>query len=143
MDKFDTAAASTKTKGYGAAGYGLLMNMTLYVPGSTGYPVHYPASMGTENQGGADIVKHLSERSKACPEQKFALGGHSQGSFAVNAAIPKLSKEILERIVAVTAFGGLACLDAVKDRCISYCNAGDPVRFPLPHLLLNSLTNFH
>jgi len=125
--QFDTAAAKVWSKGYGAAGMSLFNNLTFLVPGATGYPVHYPAAMGTQDQGSADMIKHLEERSKACPQQKYALGGHSQGGFAVTGAVPKMSKDLLNRVVAVTMFGSPACNAQIKDRCISYCNSGDSV----------------
>jgi hypothetical protein len=36
------AAAGRWSKGYGAAGYSLLTNITKLVPDTTGYPVNYP-----------------------------------------------------------------------------------------------------
>jgi hypothetical protein len=125
-------SAGTWSKGYGAAGFSLFKNLTdskspSYIQGSDGYAVQYPAAMGTENQGAADMIKHLEQVSKACPQQKYALGGHSQGGFAVVNAVPKMSGELLKRITAITMFGSPACPNQVKDRCISFCNQGDTV----------------
>jgi alpha-beta hydrolase superfamily lysophospholipase len=97
------------------------------IPGSDGYPVNYPAAMGSQGQGTTDILRHLNEKIKACPNTKYALGGHSQGGFAVVDAGPKFTKEMLSRIVAVTMFGSPACPNQIKDRCISYCANGDSV----------------
>jgi hypothetical protein len=119
------------SKGYGAAGASLLSNITALVPGATGYPVNYLASMGTEDKGMQDMVRHITERAKACPDQKYVIGGHSQGSFAVQLAIPKFAPDVLARIVAVTHFGGKPCLPAVENRYMSYCNKSDPVCVPL------------
>jgi hypothetical protein len=105
----------------------LYNNLTVYVPGTTGYPVHYPAAMGSQGQGTTDLLKHMTQKMKECPQQRYALGGHSQGGFAVVDAVPKMSKEMLDKVVAITMFGSPDCPKAVKDRCISYCNAGDPV----------------
>ena len=121
------ASAGGWSKGFGAAGMSLFSNITALIPGSTGYPVNYPAGMGTEDKGAADIVRHITERAKACPEQKYSLGGHSQGSFAIQIAIEKLPKDLLSKVVAVTHFGGKQCLPSVQGRCISYCNKSDPV----------------
>jgi hypothetical protein len=41
---FETAAARTWSKGYGAAGYSLFTNITALIPAATGWPVHYPVS---------------------------------------------------------------------------------------------------
>jgi hypothetical protein len=87
--------------------------------------------MGTEDKGMADMVRHINERAKACPDQKYVIGGHSQGSFAVQLAIPKFTPDVLNRIVAVTHFGGKPCLPSVEAKCMSYCNKGDPVSTPL------------
>lgn len=120
------------SKGYGAAGFGLLLNLTkpespAFVQGTDGYPVNYPAGMGTQGQGTTDIISHITKQMSACPQQKFALGGHSQGGFAVVDAVPKMSAAMLQKVVAITMFGSPACPGAVRDRCISYCNAGDTV----------------
>jgi hypothetical protein len=96
----------------------------------SGYAVQYPAGMGTQGQGTTDIVKHIDAQLKACPDQKFSLGGHSQGGFAVVDAVPKLSAEALKKVVAITMFGSPACPASVRNRCISYCNSGDSVRTP-------------
>jgi hypothetical protein len=121
-------SAGTWSKGYGAAGYSLYTNLTYLLKDQvSGYAVQYPAAMGTENQGASDMLKHLGEQVKACPDQKYSLGGHSQGGFAVVNAVPKMSPDVLKRIVAITMFGSPACPAAVKDRCISYCNSGDSV----------------
>jgi hypothetical protein len=133
---FDTAAARTWSKGYGAAGKSLLSNITALMPSATGYPVHYPASMasGSPQQGVQDAVRHMEQQASACPGMKFAMGGHSQGGFVTTGAIPKLPKNILSRVVAVAMFGAPACPASVRDRCISYCQSGDSVSiyFSLP-----------
>ncbi|KAF2670909.1 alpha/beta-hydrolase [Microthyrium microscopicum] len=126
---FDTAAARTWSKGYGAAGMSLLTNVTALIPGATGYPVHYPASFvgDSSSQGVANMVKELTEKSKACPSMKFAIGGHSQGGFVTTGSIPKLPADVLKKVVAVTMFGAPECPASVADRCVSYCNTGDSV----------------
>jgi surfactin synthase thioesterase subunit len=74
-------SANIWSKGYGAAGYSLLTNLTKLVPGTTGYPVTYPASIASQSTelGARDMVDHLKAAAIRCPKQKFALGGHSQG----------------------------------------------------------------
>jgi alpha-beta hydrolase superfamily lysophospholipase len=73
------------------------------------------------------MIQQLTSLSKACPNQKYVLGGHSQGAVIVTRSIPKIPKEILSKILAVTMFGAPPCLPEVKDRCKSYCNKGDDV----------------
>ncbi|KAF2435156.1 alpha/beta-hydrolase [Tothia fuscella] len=126
------ATANSWSKGYGAAGYSLLQNITkagspAHIEGSDGYPVNYPAGMGTQNQGTADLIRHMTAQMAACPQQKYALGGHSQGGFAVVDAVPKMNAAMLSKVVAITMFGSPACPGAVKGKCISFCNQGDTV----------------
>jgi alpha-beta hydrolase superfamily lysophospholipase len=81
-------------------------------------------------KGAQDMVKRLTTQAAACPNQKFALGGHSQGGAVVTAGLPNVPAEILPRIVAVTMFGSPPCSDVTKqvgDRCKSFCNKGDSV----------------
>lgn len=86
----------------------------------------------TETKGINDILKHIDAISKACPEQKFVLGGHSQGSVVVTNSIPKIPQAVKANLLAVTMFGAPPCPAEVKDKCKSYCNAGDDVSpFPL------------
>jgi predicted esterase len=129
MAKFDEMAAGDWSKGYGAAGASLFNNVTKLLPGTTGYPVHYPASFGESAPLGVkDMLAQLTKQSKACPNQKFALGGHSQGGFVTNSTIHQAPKEILDKVVAVAMFGSPACSKLVEGRCNSYCNKGDTVR---------------
>jgi surfactin synthase thioesterase subunit len=130
MAKFDQLAKGFWSKGYGAAGASLFNNITKLIPGSTGYPVHYPASSGNSMPVGVtDMLAELSKQSTACPNQKFALGGHSQGGMVTVQVIPKIPKDILAKVVAVAMFGSPKCPDIVADRCNSYCNQGDFVSY--------------
>jgi predicted esterase len=79
--------------------------------------------------GVKDMLAQLSQQSKACPNQKFALGGHSQGGMVTVQVIPQIPKDILAKVVAVAMFGSPPCPAAVAGRCNSYCNKGDFVRF--------------
>jgi pimeloyl-ACP methyl ester carboxylesterase len=76
-------------------------------------------------KGVKDMIREITDKAKACPNTKFALGGHSQGGMVTVSAIPKIPADILSRVVAVTMFGSPGCPAAVKDRCNSYCNKGD------------------
>jgi hypothetical protein len=40
--EWEAKAAKIWSKGWGAAGYSLFTNLTSLLPGTTGYPVHYP-----------------------------------------------------------------------------------------------------
>jgi alpha-beta hydrolase superfamily lysophospholipase len=85
-------------------------------------------------QGVRDVMRRLEERSKACPNQLYALGGHSQGGAVVTEAIKAnivKGSDIEKRIVAVTMFGSPPCSDFPDKieaaRCKSFCNKGDDV----------------
>jgi surfactin synthase thioesterase subunit len=134
--KYNEAAQRVWSKGYGAAGYSLFTNVTKLIPGTIGYPVPYPATMDLGANGGCmgvkAMAKRIVDRSKACPNMRFALGGHSQGGSVTTAAILTLPKEVLSKIVAVTMFGTKPCSDikAQVQNCKSYCNKGDAVSSP-------------
>jgi hypothetical protein len=81
----------------------------------------------SENKGVEDLVTHIKTMAKACPNQKYVLGGNSQGSVIVTRSVRNIPKDILPRVMAITMFGAPACLSEVKDRCRSYCNKGDDV----------------
>jgi alpha-beta hydrolase superfamily lysophospholipase len=80
--------------------------------------------------GVQDVIRRITERGRACPNQKFALGGHSQGGVVITTAIPSIPKELLSRVVAVTNFGTRPCSDVpqVAGKCKSFCNKSDNVR---------------
>jgi hypothetical protein len=136
-----SARATTEPVGFGAAG-GLLKDLVTgakgTIPGATAYAVVYPASMdlnGGGCTGAKDMIKRLESQSAKCPNQKFALGGHSQGGAVVTAGIPGIPRALIPKIVAVTMFGSPPCSDVpqVKGHCKSFCNKGDTVR-PYYHL---------
>jgi len=79
------------------------------------------------SNGTADMINEMQTRSKACPKQKYVLSGHSQGAALIYMAVPKMPKDMIARLAAVTTFGSPPCRPAVKDICMSYCNAGDVV----------------
>lgn len=76
------------------------------VPDVTGYSVNYPASfeLDSKAKGAADVVRHLNEQSKACPKQKFALIGYSQGGDVVYDSTEKIDKSLYDSIVALVLF---------------------------------------
>jgi hypothetical protein len=71
------------------------------------------------------MLNHITQMAKACPNQKYALGGHSQGGNVTFHSIPRMAPDVLSRIIAVTMFGSPACPTQVADRCNSYCYKGD------------------
>src|ERR1700759_2834395 len=73
------------------------------------------------------MSNHLKNAAKACPQQKYVLGGHSQGGYVTVQTIGRLPKDVSNRIIAVTMFGSPRCPESMRrgDRCRSYCNKGD------------------
>jgi surfactin synthase thioesterase subunit len=81
----------------------------------------------SETKGVNDMLNHLSTMAKACPKQRYVLGGHSQGAVVTTTVAPKIPKDLLPRVLAMTMFGAPPCPSVVRDRCKSYCNKGDDV----------------
>ncbi|PGH18245.1 hypothetical protein AJ79_00584 [Helicocarpus griseus UAMH5409] len=132
--EFVRAADKFWSRGYGAAGYSTLTNLTALIPSdgavvaADGYPVQYPANgsgCSSEEVGTDDMVNRVMNMAFACPDTKFAIGGHGEGGIATIRAISALPPEDLEKVIAVIMFGSSGCPDEVRDRCRSYCNAGD------------------
>ncbi|PKK14962.1 cutinase family protein [Thermomonospora sp. CIF 1] len=110
----------------------------------TSYPVDYPAdaSPTSPRQGVQDLVRHVTQQARECPNQKFVLVGYSQGASVVNGAIgtgvvggaTELPREVRPQIAAVLLFGNPARLGPGEpdtgefaDRTLDICNQGDPV----------------
>jgi hypothetical protein len=127
---FDEAASKVATKGFGVAGWALVTELTKAIPGTTSYPVHYSSSIDivpSIGNGTADMINEMSTKSKACPNTKFVLAGHSQGAALVYLGIPMIEKVLIEKIAAVTLFGAPPCREVVREKCRSFCNVGDMV----------------
>jgi hypothetical protein len=59
--------------------------------------------------GVADVISRLQKQHKACPTQKFAVVGYSQGSMVMRAALgdaKKVGESAYKQIVAGAMFGG-------------------------------------
>ena len=95
----------------------------------------------------ADVINRLNGQAKACPKQKFALVGYSQGAGVMHgalspAATPKLDTAVFDRILALVMFGDLAYQGQTGPSALSTptfpaplyerlrenCAPGDPVR---------------
>jgi cutinase len=108
--------------------------VTAWVPNTRGYAVQvnmplvscpktcrncnslqYPADMSqtcvAENRNGSvtiganDIVDRLNKQSAACPSQRFALVGYSQGASVTRAASVRIDPAIYPKILALVMFG--------------------------------------
>jgi cutinase len=61
-------------------------------------------------KGASDVINRLNSQSKACPDQKFALVGYSQGAGVMHRALgpfpnATLEKSARSKIVAAVMFG--------------------------------------
>lgn len=107
---------SIKARGSGeplAPAYGVVVGDPLYeevkksITDATGYKVDYPASFAStsRNAGSDDVVKHLKEQSKTCPNQNYVLVGYSQGGDVMHSAAAKLDPSLYSRIYAIVMYG--------------------------------------
>lgn len=77
-------------------------------PGGSVYNVVYPAGIDYINgpvQGGNDIKKHLAAQVAACPNQRFVLGGYSEGAMTIFSALKTLPATTKPKISAIVLFG--------------------------------------
>lgn len=113
------------------------------------YAVDYPASLDLNSvaTGNRDLVEHVKSQAAACPNQKFILGGYSQGANVVDNSIGISSEgavvggkivatipaELEPRVAAVLLFGnpiraiGRSVTGTYEARTKDYCADGDPV----------------
>jgi pimeloyl-ACP methyl ester carboxylesterase len=86
----------------------------------------------------------MTKQAAACPQQKFVMGGHSQGGFVTTQTIARLPKPVSDKVIAVTMFGSPECPRGGNwaERCRSYCNFGDWVGTPILIILCRNLTLF-
>lgn len=94
--------------------YGVVVGDPLYaavktlIPEVTGYRVDYPASFSPDslNLGRDNVIKHMTEQPKQCPNQKYVMVGYSQGADVMHNGLAKLADPSLHsRIVALVMFG--------------------------------------
>jgi cutinase len=82
------------------------------------------------------MARRLNTQAAACPKQLYALGGYSQGAVVVHNAFPKIDKQYLDRIVAMTVFGDIMQKNNqnlppnMVERMKYNCAKGDPVVLP-------------
>ncbi|KAJ3497448.1 hypothetical protein NLG97_g1889 [Lecanicillium saksenae] len=89
---------------------GMIKQTLSSVPGGVEYDVVYPGIFDPTQQttliGAKDIEKHVNNGFKACPDQKYALLGYSQGATVVLEAFQKLAAtEAGDQIKAVVLIG--------------------------------------
>lgn len=89
---------------------GMIKDTLAAVPGGTEYDVVYPAASDITQKttfiGAKDIERYVNDGSAACPDQKYALMGYSQGATVVLEAYQNLrSSTTAEKIKAVVLIG--------------------------------------
>lgn len=121
----------------------------------------YPATLKipySPAKGIDDTIHRLNDQSKACPDQKFALVGYSQGGRVIHGALaasgapveglenprPKLDQSVIPKILAIVLFGdsGFKITSGpgdtqnspeipapLRSKMKQNCNPGDPVGF--------------
>jgi cutinase len=101
-------------------------------------------------QGNRDLVTHVTDAAKACPNQRFVLVGYSQGANVVDNSIgissvgakvggpivATLPAAVAPKIAAILLFGnpirgiGHSVTGPYADRTYDTCTANDPVCDP-------------
>jgi cutinase len=88
---------------------------------------------GGSGEGATDVVRRLQEQAAACPQEKFALVGYSQGASVMHQAAAHIPAAIQERVVAMVMFGDPGLKSASKfpallqGRTLENCAVGDYV----------------
>ncbi|KAL2066775.1 hypothetical protein VTL71DRAFT_2847 [Oculimacula yallundae] len=131
----------------------VISNLTKVLPEARGYPVQYPASadLSSGRVGSADVVRRLTAQNIACPNQKYALVGYSQGAAVMHTAAETIPIAIQRKVVAIVTFGDpynrLSLLGQwplrLRSQAITICAPGDPVSFnflTVPYVLILMLT---
>lgn len=80
--------------------------------------MNYPANLDCNSvpTGVEDTINHLNSQSAACPDQKFALVGYSQGADVIHKAGVLIPEALWEKVIAIAQFGdpanrGIGALD--------------------------------
>ena len=56
-------------------------------------------------KGVTDVLNHVNSQSSACPQQKFAMVGYSQGAGVMHEALSQIDSKFFDQIVALVMFG--------------------------------------
>jgi cutinase len=89
--------------------------------------------MAGSQTGIADIPKRIAAQAAACPTEKFALVGYSQGGMVVSGALKQIAAQYQDKVVAVVLYGagdGSGVAKAYYEKALANCAPGDFVSFP-------------
>lgn len=88
---------------------GMIKTTLATVPNGVEYDVVYPAAADVTQQstfiGSRDIERYVNDGLKACPQQKYALLGYSQGATVTLEAFQNLTGSAADVIKAVVLIG--------------------------------------
>jgi cutinase len=96
---------------------------------------------GGAPQGANDVIRRLKEQDVACPKEKFALVGYSQGAGVMHSAASRIPASIQQKIVAMVMFGDPSLKSKSKfpallqSRTLENCAVGDFVSKGNPKVL--------
>jgi cutinase len=86
--------------------------------------------------GRDDVISRLTSQAQACPNQKFALVGYSQGAIVMRMASPKIPEAIHKKITALVMFGDPGLRGGRGSfptdfnlKLYENCGKGDPVSY--------------
>jgi hypothetical protein len=100
--------------------------MKTRLPAATAWAVPYPANMDEDSipLGVNATVKHVEEQMVACPAQKFAVVGYSQGAALFHVAFKYLPEAFVDKVIASVMFGDPGMLFPNLMSCLT--NTGSP-----------------
>lgn len=78
---------TNEPQGPSAGFVGMISQTLTAIPGGIEYDTVYLAGSDTQSQGAADIIQYINNGLIACPEQKYALLGYSQGATSTAEAL--------------------------------------------------------
>jgi cutinase len=143
------ARGTGEPAGLGILGAPLARDLASALPGRsvTSHAVDYAAASNQQSAGpgATDMTQHVLAQASACPNQRFVLGGYSQGASVTDIALgirttlgrgESIPTELAPRVAAVVVFGnplgisrqtiaGTSPLYGPKAK--EFCATGDPV----------------
>jgi len=129
-------------------GDNIVADLASKMPTATAFNVAYPANADPDSAliGSNMTFKHIQEQIAACPQQKFALVGYSQGAAVLHIAALQMTKDMVDHISSIVTFGDPASpgpksttpLDKMKNippgLFVASGGKPPPAKIQIPHL---------